>query len=459
MALSTDPHAAHDTHSELQSLADQPDLWDFDAFQRQEHHGMLEQLRETEPGVHFIDEGDRGPGFWAVTRLEHLREVNRQPAVFSSNARGTQMQEPDESSVTDEFQRDALMLSMDPPKHTRYRRIVSRGFTPRMIGLLEDYLQNRTDMIIDRVCEQGHAEFVTDISAELPLQAIAEMVGIPIADRAKIFDWTNSMIGADDPDFAATEDDVTAAFTELFMYSRELQTKRRNEPADDIITTLLSADVDGERLDETEFDMFFLLLCVAGNETTRNSITRGMHAFFEFPAQWDKYRSDPDRYADTAVEEIVRWATPVLNFRRQAMSDYELGGVRIAAGDKVVMWHVAANRDPRAFDDPWAFDIERSPNDHVGFGGGGPHFCLGANLARMEIRLMFAAIAERLGDISLAGDVEYLRSNFIGGVKKMPVTFTPTPSLHAKPLERLGSAAGASHTAGYGGQVERQASP
>jgi len=455
MAQLTDPHTGSDSGRDPLSSIAELDLWDFDAFQRQEHHAMLEQLRETEPGVHFVDEGDRGPGFWAVTRLDHLKEVNRQPAVFSSNARGTQMQEPDESSVTDEFQRDSLMLSMDPPKHTRYRRIVSRGFTPRMIGLLEDYLQNRTDMIIDRVCEQGRAEFVTDVSAELPLQAIAEMVGIPIEDRAKIFDWTNSMIGADDPDFAATRDDVTAAFTELFVYSRALQTKRRNEPADDIITTLLSADVDGERLDETEFDMFFLLLCVAGNETTRNSITRGMHAFFEFPAQWEKYRSDPARYADTATEEIVRWATPVLNFRRQAMADYDLGGVKISAGDKVVMWHIAANRDPRAFDDPWAFDIERSPNDHVGFGGGGPHFCLGANLARMEIRLMFAAIAERLGDIRLDGEVEYLRSNFIGGVKKMPVAFTPTPSTHTSPLQRLGSAAGVSATAGYGGLVER----
>jgi len=455
MAQLTDPHTGSDSGRDPLSSIAELDLWDFDAFQRQEHHAMLEQLRETEPGVHFVDEGDRGPGFWAVTRLDHLKEVNRQPAVFSSNARGTQMQEPDESSVTDEFQRDSLMLSMDPPKHTRYRRIVSRGFTPRMIGLLEDYLQNRTDMIIDRVCEQGRAEFVTDVSAELPLQAIAEMVGIPIEDRAKIFDWTNSMIGADDPDFAATRDDVTAAFTELFVYSRALQTKRRNEPADDIITTLLSADVDGERLDETEFDMFFLLLCVAGNETTRNSITRGMHAFFEFPEQWDKYRSDPARYADTATEEIVRWATPVLNFRRQAMADYDLGGVRISAGDKVVMWHIAANRDPRAFDDPWRFDIERSPNDHVGFGGGGPHFCLGANLARMEIRLMFKAIAERLGDIRLAGEVEYLRSNFIGGVKKMPVAFTPTPSTHTSPLQRLGTAGGASATAGYGGLVGR----
>jgi cholest-4-en-3-one 26-monooxygenase len=432
------------------------DLWDMDAFQRQEHHAMLEQLRETEPGIHWIDEGDMGPGFWAITRLEHLKEVNRQADIFSSNKGGTQMQERQRAEGLDDFQNDSLMLSMDPPKHTRYRRIVSRGFTPRMINLLEDYLHNRTQMIIDRVCERGTAEFVEELSAELPLQAIAEMVGIPFDDRRKIFDWTNSMIGADDPDFAKSEDEVMAAFAELFAYSNALQNDRRGKPADDIITTLLSADVDGEALDEVEFDMFFLLLCVAGNETTRNSITRGMLAFFEFPDQWELYKSDPDKYADTMVDEVVRWATPVLNFRRQAMQDYEIGGVKIKEDDKVVMWHIAANRDPRAFDDPWTFDITRSPNDHIGFGGGGPHYCLGSNLAKMEIALMFKGIAERLPDIHLTGEVEYLRSNFIGGVKTVPVAFTPSPSTNTMPLDRLGSAAGASGTDGFGGAVERE---
>ncbi|MGI9602388.1 MAG: cytochrome P450, partial [Acidimicrobiales bacterium] len=404
------------------------DLWDMDAFQRQEHHQFLEQLRETDPGVHWIEEGEHGPGFWAVTRLEHLREVNRQAEIFSSNRGGTQMQEVEPDGTMGAAQRDSLMLSMDPPKHTRYRRLVSRGFTPRMIGLLEDYLENRTRIIVDGVSEKGTAEFVTELSAELPLQAIAEMLGIPMEDRQRIFDWTNSMIGSDDPDFVQTEDDVMAAFAELYMYSHTLQAARRDTPGDDIITTLLNADVDGEALDETEFDMFFLLLCVAGNETTRNSITRGMMGFFDFPDQWTKFVSDPDRYMDGMIDEVVRWATPVLNFRRQAMQDYELGGVQISEGDKIVMWHIAANRDPRAFDDPWTFDIERSPNDHVGFGGGGPHYCLGANLAKMEIRLMFKEIAERLPDIRQAGEAKYLRSNFIGGIKELPVAFTPTPS-------------------------------
>ncbi|MXW60449.1 MAG: cytochrome P450 [Acidimicrobiaceae bacterium] len=438
------------------AVTDGVDLWDMDAFQRQEHHDMLERLRETDPGIHWIDEGDTGPGYWAVTRLAHLKEVNRNAEVFSSNRGGTQMRERNRADSIERFQNDAVMLTMDPPKHTRYRRIVSRGFTPRMINLLEDYLLNRTDMIIDKVSEQGHADFVNDLSAELPLQAIAEMVGIPLEDRSKIFDWTNTMIGADDPDFVTTEEESIAAYAELFAYSNALQTERRKKPADDIVTTLLSADVDGEKLTDVEFDMFFLLLCVAGNETTRNSITHGMHGFFQFPDQWEKYCSDPDRYAATMTDEVVRWATPVLHFRRQATKDYELGGVKIKENDKVVMWHISANRDPRAFKDPWRFDIERTPNEHVGFGGGGPHFCLGANLARMEIRLMFKGIAERLPDIRLAGDVDHLRSNFIGGVKRMPVEFTPTPSTHATPLQRLGSAAGASGTTGYGGSVDRQ---
>ena len=433
------------------------DLWDPDAFQRQEHHQLLAQLRETDPGVHWVDEGDEGPGYWAITRQAHLKEVNRQADIFSSNARGTQMHEPDFDNPMTQAMNQGLMIELDAPKHTRFRRIVSRGFTPRMIRLLEDYLQNRTDSIIDKVCEQGHAEFVEDLSSELPLQAIAEMVGIPIEDRSKIFDWTNRMIGGNDPDFAVDADEATGAAAELFAYSRGLQMERRDQPADDIITTLLSADVDGEKLSEDEFDMFFLLLSVAGNETTRNSITRGMMGFFDFPDQWEKYKSDPARYEETMVDEVVRWATPVLHFRRQCTQDYELNGVQMKAGDKVVLWHIAANRDPRAFDDPWNFDIERTPNDHVGFGGGGPHFCLGANLARMEIKLMFREIAKRLPDIHLAGDVAYLRSNFIGGVKKLPVAFTPTPSLNTVPMERLGSAAGASGTEGFGGDVERNA--
>ena len=431
------------------------DLWNHDMFQRQEHHQALELMRETEPGIHWIDEGDLGPGYWAITRHAHLKEVNRLAEVFSSNHSGTQMHEPDSSNTMSQYERDHMLIDMDPPNHTRYRRLVNRGFTPRMINLLEDYLQNRTALILDQVTERGHCDFVTEVASELPLQAIAEMMGIPIEDRARIFEWTNMFIGRDDPDMVADHDDVTRAALDLYSYSHQLQADRRDRSADDIITTLLTADVDGEALSENEFDMFFLILCVAGNETTRNSITRGMMAFFDFPDQWQKFVGDPGRYMDTTVDEIVRWATPVMHFRRQAVHDYELDGVKIAAGDKVVMWHVAANRDPRAFDDPWQFDIERSPNDHIGFGGGGPHYCLGANLAKMEIRLMFREVARRMPDISPAGETKYLRSNFIGGIKELPVAYTPTRSYHTATMNRLGSAAGVSGTVGYGGLVER----
>jgi cholest-4-en-3-one 26-monooxygenase len=424
------------------------DLNDMDRFQRGEHHEMFRKLRNTEPGVHWQDEPE-GTGYWAVTRLDHLREVNRQPEIYSSNRGGTQIVDAPPDDVEARMRHDSIMLDMDPPKHTRYRKLVNRGFTPRMIHLLEAYLENRTRIIVDRVCEKGECDFVTELSSELPLQAIAEMLGIPLEDRSRIFDWTNKMIGSSDPEFATSRADVDQAFAELYAYSHELQ--KQHEPADDILTTLLNAEVDGDKLTEWEFDMFFLLLCVAGNETTRNTISHGMHAFMTNPDQWQRFRSDPQGLMSTAMEEVLRWATPVLHFRRTAMRDTELGGVKIAEGDKVVMWHISANRDERHFDDPFRFDIGREHNDHVAFGGGGPHFCLGANLARMEMRLMFEEIAARLPDMRLAGEPSYLRSNFIGGIKHMPVAFSPSNSTHTEPMERLGAAA-SGDTLGYGRQ-------
>ena len=422
------------------------DLLDHDLFVTEQHHGVFETLRESGNGVHWHDEPD-GPGFWSITRQAHLKEVNRLVDVFSSNRGGTQLEDRDGPEA--EAMRENLMLEQDPPKHTRYRKLVNRGFTPRMIALLDGYLLNRTRMIVDDVCESGSCDFVTQIAAELPLQAIAEMVGVPLEDRSKIFDWSNRMVGSSDPEFGLTEEDAVGAAAELFMYSQALQKERRDRPADDIITTLLNADIDGDSLTETEFDMFFLLLAVAGNETTRNSMSHGMRAFSDHPDQWEKFVADPARYMDTAVDEIVRWATTVMHFRRTALSDYDLEGTTIKAGDKVIMWHASANRDPRAFDDPWTFDIERSPNDHVGFGGGGPHFCLGANLARMEIKLMFTEIAERMPDIKVTGPARMLRSNFIGGIKELPVSFTPSPSTNTAPMDRLGAAA-AGDDKGYG---------
>ncbi len=280
---------------------------------------------------------------------------------------------------------------------------------------------------------------MTELSAELPLQAIAELVGIPFEDRAKIFEWTNRLIGADDPDYANSAEHAAEASIELYAFGQKLLSERMNDSRDgvrdDILTKLMEADIDGDKLTEDEFNSFFLMMCAAGSETTRNSISWGMKVFLENPDQWEKFCSDPKGYMDLAVEEIVRWATPVMYFRRTATADYELGGRQIKKGDKLVMWHISANRDESAFDDPYKFDIERSPNDHIAFGGGGPHFCLGANLARMEIRLLFKALAERMPDIELGGEIKFLRSNFIGGIKELPIKFSPTPSTNTVPME------------------------
>jgi cholest-4-en-3-one 26-monooxygenase len=250
----------------------------------------------------------------------------------------------------------------------------------------------------------------------------------------KIFDWTNKMIGRSDPEFVGSDAEVDQAFLELYQYSHALQMDRRDKPAQDIVTTLLNASIDEDKLSEIEFDMFFLLLSVAGNETTRNSMSHGMHAFMQFPDQWQKFKSDPERHMAGALEEILRWATPVLHFRRTALRDYELGGVEIKQGDKLVIWHISANRDEEVFDDPFTFDISRSPNPHVAFGGGGPHFCLGANLARMELRLILTELLTRIPDLTLAGEPDRLISNFIGGIKHLPVTWTPGVRVEPEPL-------------------------
>jgi cholest-4-en-3-one 26-monooxygenase len=318
-----------------------------------------------------------------------------------------------------------MMLNMDPPMHTRYRSLVNKGFTKRMISQLEERTRAISNEIIDAVSERGECDFVTDVAAELPLQVIAEIMGVPQEDRHKVFDWSNRMIGADDPEYQEAEREAAfGASMELYAYANRLAAEKRASPGEDIISVLLRAEVDGERLSELEFDLFFLLLSVAGNETTRNLIAHAMLALIEHPEQRALLLDDPSLVPD-AVEEMLRWGTPVMHFRRTATRDTEVGGQPVAEGDKVVIWYISANRDETVFDDPYRFDVRRSPNDHVAFGGGGPHFCLGANLARMEIRLMFEELLPRLPDMELAGPVERLRSNFINGIKHMPVTFTP----------------------------------
>jgi len=406
------------------------DLTDPETFRQERHHEMFAVLRREDP-VHFHEvEGD-AQGFWCVTKHADLITVNRDASVFSSAAHGINIPDiPEEDGGV----RD-MMLYMDPPRHTRYRKLVNKGFTPRMIGLIESHLRAKATAIVDNVVEQGRADFVEDIAAELPLQAIAELMGVPLEDRKQLFAWSNTMIGFDDPEFQGDSEAGMEAAAQMYMMANGLAASRRETPRDDIITKLINAEIDGDKLSEAEFDMFFLLLVVAGNETTRNVTAHGMRALIENPEQMAKLVADPsEERINLAVEEILRWATPVLYFRRTALRDYELGGKQIKEGDKVVMWHISANRDEDVFDDPYAFRVDRSPNDHIAFGGGGPHFCLGANLARMELRLIFRELVTRLPDIRFDGDVEMLRSNFIGGIKRMPVQWTPSPRSTPSPL-------------------------
>jgi cholest-4-en-3-one 26-monooxygenase len=382
-------------------------------------------LREHAPVYWHADGGDPAwPGFWAVTRHADIGHISRHPEIFSSSRRLVLFHETPEAEI--EMQR-LMMLNMDPPQHTRQRSFVNRGFTPRMIGRLAKHVREICDTLIDEVAPRGEADFVTDIAAPLPLQVICELVGAPPEDRDWIFDLSNKLVGYDDPEFRHSPEEGMQAAGELYGYADALAARRREQPADDIVTRLLQPDDAGEVLSTSEFDLFFLLLTVAGSETTRNAASGGMGAFFEHPGQWQRLLADPG-VIPTAAEEIVRWVSPVNLFRRTATGATELGGQAIAEGDKVVVFYASANRDESVFSDPQEFDIGRDPNPHVGFGGGGPHFCLGRHLAALELRVLLATLAERMPDIELAGDVSRLRSNFLNGIKHMPVRFTPSES-------------------------------
>jgi cholest-4-en-3-one 26-monooxygenase len=298
---------------------------------------------------------------------------------------------------------------------------VNKGFTPRVIRSLEDHMREMTVQILDRATEGGGAcDFVVDVAAELPLEAIAEFLGVPSEDRHKLFDWSNRMIGSEDPEYAISQEEAFNAQVELFAYAHALGEDRRAAPRQDIVSNLVNAEVDGDRLSEMDFNLFFLLLAVAGNETTRNAMSHGMAAFLDHPEQWALLVDDPAR-VDQAVEEILRWASPVMYFRRNVTKDAEYKGHQFHEGDKVSLWYISANRDEDVFDDPFTFDVTRDPNPHIAFGGGGPHFCLGANLARMEIKVLFEELVRRTPRIEQLGPAQRLRSNFINGIKHLPM--------------------------------------
>jgi cholest-4-en-3-one 26-monooxygenase len=387
----------------------------------------LAELRKSAPiwwneqplGVGGFDDG----GYWVVTKHKDVKEISRRSDVFSSMTK-TALPRYKEGTVAEHIERGKfVLLNMDAPHHTHLRKIISRAFTPRAIEMLRDELRERANAIADTAAREGSGDFVEQVSCELPLQAIAGLMGVPQEERKKLFDWSNQMVGDMDPEFESN--DAMGASIELIMYAMQMAADRNANPRDDLVTKLVQADVEGHKLSDDEFGFFVILLAVAGNETTRNSITHGMHAFTEFPDQWELYKK---LRPATAVDEIVRWATPVTSFQRTALQDTELGGVSIKAGQRVVMVYRSANFDEEVFDDPMSFNIMRDPNPHVGFGGTGAHYCIGANLARMTIDLMFNAIADAMPDLTPLGKPERLRSGWLNGIKHWNVDYTGSRS-------------------------------
>jgi cholest-4-en-3-one 26-monooxygenase len=397
------------------------DVFDPDIYVKGVPHDAFRVLRAERP-VSFQEEPPDGRGFWAVTKYQDIVAISKDPHTYSSYRGGTNIPDypPDSLDVI-----RMLMVNMDPPQHTKFRRLTSTGFTPKMIARMEEYIRRAAREIVDDVIESGRCDFVTKISAELPLIVIADVMGVPQEDRHLVFDWSNRLIGFDDPEFQTSLEDGTIAAQEMWSYANQLAEDRRGKDGKDLVTVLINAEIDGERLDEMEFDAFFLLLSVAGNETTRNLISGGMLALIENPDQRARLLADPSLLG-TAVDEMLRWVTPVNHFRRTATKDVVLHGEQIKENDKVVLFYTSANRDEDVFTNPMQFDVGRTPNEHLAFGIG-QHSCLGLNLARLEIKVMFEEILKRMPDIELDGPVRRLRSNFINGVKAMPVKFTPGP--------------------------------
>jgi cytochrome P450 len=386
-----------------------------------EHGPPLEYFRmlRREAPVCWHDE-KKGAGHWAVTRYEDLKLVSKSPGTYSSARGGTILRELTPEQM--EGNR-ALMINMDPPQHVKYRRLVQRVFTPRMIRGLEPHVRALSKEIVDGVARKGECEFVAEVSAVLPMKVICQMMGVPREDWEAVYDLSNRLVGFDDPELQRDENEGEILALQMFQYAARLNEKVRTQPGDDLGTALIQGEVDGEKLTDVEFNSFFMLLAVAGNETTRTATSHGVRLLAEHPEQRERVLRDP-RLLPSMIEEVLRVSSPLHYFRRTATQDTALNGARIRAGDKVTLWYPSANRDESVFRDADAFDVGRSPNDHLAFGIG-EHFCLGASLARLELNVLFEELLRRLPDIELVGPPARLRSNFVNGIKAMPVRFTP----------------------------------
>ena len=401
------------------------DLTDADVFERGVPHDAFTTLRREAP-VYWHEETD-GPGFFAITKYADLRQVSTNPEIFSSERKATLRVDPPEFVL--EMIRN-MMLNMDPPKHRRYRGLINKAFTPRMVQSLHGMVTGTVTRIIDDVIERGECDFVEDIAAILPMEVICEMMGVPREDRRQVYLIGNKLVGFEDPELQpdgqvvdVQNADAASAFGEMFAYAHKLREQALADPKDNLASALLSAELDGEKLSAEDFQWWFQLLLVAGNETTRTVTTNGMLDLIAHPDQMARLRQDPS-LVPSAVEEILRFNPPVHAFRRQTTRATEIRGIEIPADSKIMMWYPSVNRDEEVFPDSQRFDVARTPNDHLSFGIG-EHFCLGANLARLELREIFKGIVERLHDVQLAAKPRRLRSTFVNGVKEMRVTFRP----------------------------------
>jgi cholest-4-en-3-one 26-monooxygenase len=393
------------------------DLNDLDRWSRGVPHDQFQWLRENDP-VYFQTQQD-GQGYWCLTKHEDIVKSSKNFQGFSS-AKGMHITDPERGA---EF----MLINMDPPDHTRLRNLVSKGFHPRMIAALEDKIRDVVTEILDNVGPKGECDFVTDIAAELPLIVICELAGVPAEDRHKIFAWSNTLIGTgNDPEYSPGMEATQKAFMEVNQYANILAELRRHEPRQDLVSAIVNAEIDGDKLGDLEISVFFVVLMIAGNETTRNLIAGGMRALCENPEQAERLTADSELFK-TGVDEMLRYVSPVNYFRRTATQDFEMRGKKVKAGEKVLLWYTSGNRDEEVFENSMKFDVSRNPNPHVAFGGGGPHFCMGFSLAQLEIKVMFEELFRRLPDVKLAGPVQRLRSNFINGTRHMPVEFSPEP--------------------------------
>jgi cytochrome P450 len=393
-----------------------PDVSNPDSYVDGFPHEVFRELRRESP-VHW-HEGDYegGRGYWIISRYDTIKTISRQPMLFSS-ASGTSVEDRGDF---------VSMIGMDPPDHRRYRSLVSAGFTPRQIAAQEERHREIVKQILDGVAARGHCDFVVDVAAELPLRVIAELLGVPQSACHDIFDWSNRMIGSQDPEYVVGIEEAASAAQEMYLFANGLAEDRLKTPRDDLMSRILHGEVDGERIGTLEFDAFFLLLAVAGNETTRNLISHGLLLLLEHPEALTALREDPSKLR-VAIEEMLRFKSPVIYMRRTALEDTELEGQRIRKGDKLLLYYPSANRDEDVFERPDEFVFDRANNHHLAFGIG-EHFCIGTHLARLETRVMFEGILERMHDMEIAGPVEYLRSNLIDGIKHIPLKFTTKPA-------------------------------